>query len=252
MEPDTIAAWDKYIGAVDARTRAVSPDRPFLWADEEPSRLQRVRAGDVVALQIQPKNAQPVPHGLVHDWVGAAFIPNATLADVLAVARDYSSYPKWYGPTLTQANLLDRTGGPDRSSVDRFTARYERTALFVTVVLDTESEAEYVQVDATRWYSIARSTRIQEIHEYGKPDERTMPPDDGSGYLWRMYSVAKYEQRDNGVYVEHETIALSRRIPLSLRWLVEPFVRRLSRNLLVSLLEQTREAVLSKPGNPGK
>jgi len=252
MEPDTTAAWEQYIGAVDARMRSASAERPFLWVDEEPSRVQRVRAGEVIASQVKPQIAQPVPHGLVHDWIGTAFIPGATLADVLAVARDYASYPKWYGPTITQADLLERVGGPDRVSMDRFTARYIRSALFVTVVLDTESEVEYVQVNATRCYSIARSTRVQEIHDYGKPEQRKMPPDDGSGYLWRLYSVAKYEQRDNGVYIEQETIALSRRIPLTFRWLVEPVVRRLSRNLLVGFLEQTREAVRSKSGNAGK
>jgi hypothetical protein len=244
LKPETLAAWDQYIGTVDARVKtAAAADSAFLWVDKEPGQVQRVQRGEVIVSQIKPQNAQAVPHGLIHDWIGAVFVPDATLADVLAVARDYDQYPDWYGPTITQANLLGRAGDEDR-----FTIRYVHTALFVTVVLETEYEAHYFQVDATRWYSIARSTRIQEIHEYGKPGERKMPPDDGSGYLWRMYSVLRYEQRDNGIYIERETVGLSRRIPVALRWLVEPAVRRLSRNLLVRFLQQTREAILLKSG----
>ena len=120
-----------------------------------------------------------------------------------------------------------------------------RTVLFVTAVLEVEYDARYFEVNKARWYSVARSTRIQEISAYGKPDERKMPTDDGSGYLWRIYSVSKYEERDNGLYIEQENIGVSRRIPAALRWMVEPAVRRLSRDLLAKSLEQTRVALLS-------
>ncbi len=37
-----------------------------------------------------------IPDGLIHHWVGLAFVQGATLKDVERVARDYSSYPKVY------------------------------------------------------------------------------------------------------------------------------------------------------------
>ena len=30
-----------------------------------------------------------VPFGLIHAWLGAGFVPNATIADILKVVRDY-------------------------------------------------------------------------------------------------------------------------------------------------------------------
>jgi hypothetical protein len=166
------------------------------------------------------------------------------LADVLEVGRDYDRYPRWFGPTINQANLVGRSGDEDR-----FRIRYVRKVLFVTAVLETEYVAVYSQVDGTRWYSITRSARIQEIQEYGQPGEHKTPPDDGSGYLWRAYSVSRYEQRDNDVYIEQENIGLSRRIPAALRWIIEPAVKRLPGALLESFLQRTREAVRSKSGN---
>jgi hypothetical protein len=244
LRPETLVAWDEYIATVDARVKTPSSTQsPFLWVDEDARRVQRVQRGEVAASQVKPQTAPTVPHGLIHDWIGAVFVPENTLADVFAMAHDYDNYPKWYGPTISQVNLLATDGDQDH-----YTIRYVRTVLWVTAVIEIEYEARYFQVDSTRWYSIVRSTRIQEIQDYGQPGERKTEPDRGSGYLWRAYSVSRYEQRDGGVYIEQENIALSRQIPVSLRWIVEPAVRRLSRELLEKSLQQTREAVRSKSG----
>lgn len=52
---------------------------------------------------------------------------------------------------------------------------------------------------------------------------------------------------EGGVYFEVEAIALSRDIPAMLRLMVEPVVRRVSRNSLATALRQTQEAVLGHP-----
>ncbi|MFL6417611.1 MAG: hypothetical protein ACJ74Y_18305, partial [Bryobacteraceae bacterium] len=79
---------------------------------------------------------------------------------------------------------------------------------------------------------------------FGTPDERQAPADTGRGLLWRLYSISRFEQRDGGVYVELEAIALSRDVPGALRWLVDPVVRRTSRSSLHVSLQKTEEAVL--------
>jgi hypothetical protein len=67
---------------------------------------------------------------------------------------------------------------------------------------------------------------------------------EGSGVIWRLFSIARYQERDGGVYIELEAIALSRDIPASLRWLAGPIVRRVSRSSLSISLRQTENAVL--------
>jgi len=72
-------------------------------------------------------------------------------------------------------------------------------------------------------------------------------PGTGSGFIWRLFSISRFEERDSGVYVELEVMALSRCVPAGLRWLVNPVVSRLSQSSLVTSLSQTREAVKSLP-----
>jgi hypothetical protein len=70
-------------------------------------------------------------------------------------------------------------------------------------------------------------------------------PGTGSGFIWRLFSISRFEERDGGVYVELEAMALSRCVPAGLWWLVNPVVSRLSQSSLVTFLSQTREAVRS-------
>jgi len=236
LKPETVAAWEHYTALVDA---SVKTQGAFLILEKDPDQLKEIEQGKITVSQVKRANGPAVPHALIHDWLGAVFMPDAKLADVFAVTRGYAKYPEWYGPTITRATLRERSG-----DTDRFTVHYVRHVLFVTAVLDADYETQYFQVNATRWYSIAHSTRMQEMDEDSRPSERTAQADDGNGYLWRAYTLTRFEQRDNGVIIEQESVGLSRPIPNSLRWVVEPVVKRLARALLANSLEQTREAVL--------
>ena len=43
---------------------------------------------------------------------------------------------------------------------------------------------------------------------------------------------------DGGVYVEMETMALSRDIPAALRWMVDPIVQRVAKSAMTTSLRQ--------------
>ncbi|MBV9504171.1 MAG: hypothetical protein JO323_04110, partial [Acidobacteriia bacterium] len=86
---------------------------------------------------------------------------------------------------------------------------------------------------------------IREIQGYGHPDERLLPPNTGSGFIWRIRSITRYEERDGGVYLELEAMALTRDIPASVAWMVKPVVNHLSTNSLMATLRQTHDAVVS-------
>ena len=65
-----------------------------------------------------------------------------------------------------------------------------------------------------------------------------------SGYLWRVNTFSTYLEADGGVFVELETIGLSRRFPRMLGWLIEPIARRLGRGSAADTLRQLRSAAL--------
>jgi hypothetical protein len=129
------------------------------------------------------------------------------------------------------------------SAGDRFRVLLMNKAVFAKTALDADCQVTYFPVDAGRSYSITFAPRIQQIEGYGSATEHKLPPDQGNGYIWRMYSITRFEERDGGVYFEVEAMTLSRDIPVAFRWLVEPMVRRFSKNTLVTSLRQTQKAV---------
>ena len=239
LGPATSKAWDDYVESAKLRMeQRLTPGRPFLWVDEAADRLARVRAGEVLVSPGSHENPRRIPSGLIHDWIGAIFIPNATLADVLQVVSDYARYQDFYKPTVAQSKPI-ATG----EETDRFSMLLMNKSLVLKTAFDTDYESCYVRVDAQRGYGTSWTTRVQEVAEYGTPRQHLLPVGEGSGFIWRLFSIARYVERDGGVYVELDAIGLSRDIPASLRWFVEPIVRHVSRAALSTTLEQTENAV---------
>lgn len=241
LKQETVQAWDTYIETANARMAQRTGHITFLWVDETPERVRRVRGGEIVVSPVGEHNPKNVPHGLIHDWIGAAFIPETTINELLTVVRDYGHYKEFYKPTVIESKPVSRVGTDE----DRFSMVMLNKSLFLKMALEGEYYSSFHQVEEKRWYSVARATRVQQIERYGQPDEHKLPVGEGNGYIWRLCSFTRYEERDGGVYVELEAIALSRNIPVEARLVAEPIVRRVSKSALVTSLKQTSEAVRS-------
>jgi len=239
LKEETLKVWEEYVHATNLRMeRRLRGDSPFLWIDEVPERAQRVRSGQIVVAPVDNSSSQKVPHGLIHDWVGAVFIPQATIEDVFAVVNDYDRYQEIYKPAVIDSKLLESAG-----SQRKFSMVMIQRALSVTAAVDGEYQSGCFKLDRGRWYCISYSTCLREIKNFSQANERELPPDQGNGYVWRLYSITKFQQRDGGVYAELQAIGLSRDIPVEIRWLVKPIVERLPKNALSLTLEQTRNSV---------
>jgi len=242
LKEETLNAWGAYVQHANSEM----DDRlhgPFLWVDEVPDRLQRVRTGDILVSSVGQHNPKAVPSGLIHHWIGAAFVSGTKLEDVLAAARDYSHYKEFYKPTVVDSRPLSSTG-----ACDKYLMLLANKEVVAATALDSEYEACYHQVDERRWYSVVYTTQVQEIRHYGESDAKELPPGQGNGYVWRVYGFARFEERDGGVYIELEASVLSRDIPFAVRWVVDPIVRRISKNSMLISLRQTEEAVRSRAG----
>jgi hypothetical protein len=242
LQSATVDAWQQYLRAADVRLQArLDSEKRFLWVDEAADRQLRVRRGEVVVAPLVRHGIQSVPNGLIHDWIGAVFIPNATLGSLLAVLRDYDRYKDVYKPAVTDSKCLEFNAADQD-----FSMTWQRHVLFVNAAMQARYRAHEIAIDSRRGYGVANATRIQQIEDYGRPSEHLLPADTGSGFIWRIRSISRYLERDGGVYLEIEAIALTRDIPSSLRWMVSPVVNHLSINSLTTTLSQTREAVGSQ------
>jgi hypothetical protein len=239
LQSATLAAWQDYTrGAMLRMQSRLDANEPFLWIDESADRAQRVRRGETVVAPLVDNGRQPVPHGLIHHWIGAVFVPGATMAGFLAVVQDYDRYSEIYKPVVAESKSLAANGNNQA-----FSMIWQRRVLFINAAIQGWFRAHEGLVDSYRGYNIVDATRIQQIEHHRQASERLLPPDTGDGFMWRIQSIIRFEQRDGGVYLEIEAMTLSRDIPTSLRWLVAPVIRRLSINSLVTTLENTRKAV---------
>jgi hypothetical protein len=235
---ETLTAWNAYVQAQNARVAEYSSATPFLWSDRSPDRLRRLHNGETVLAPFG-ENPHRVPQGLIHHWIGAVFLPGARLNDVLSVVRDYGKYKHFYAPNIVESHVFRQTGTEDTFSLPML-----NKAVVGKVALDTEFQGSYRQLDDNKWYSVSSTTRVRDVENYGTPDEHESPTNIGRGLIWRLFSISRFEQRDGGVYVELEAVALSRDVPGGLRWLVDPIVRRTSRGSMNVSLQKTAEAVL--------
>jgi hypothetical protein len=238
LSPAALDAWKQYVDHANQQMdQRLAPGRPFLWLEEAPDRLNKVRAGEILIAPFCQQGSRKVPNGLIHHWMGAVFIPGTQLQDVLKVVRDYPHYPDLYQPSVVASKAISHT-----ESKDRFSTMLVNQSLLLHSAFESNFESDYVRLDDRRVYSRTWSTRIQEIDDYGSPDQHALPEGTGSGTMWRLYSITRYAEADGGVYIEVEALGLTRDVPAALHWLVDPIIRRLSRSALTLSLQQTEKA----------
>jgi len=195
------------------------------------------RQGAVVVEPFGTKPLTPVDGGLVHDWVGSVFMPGATLEKTLAMVQDYDHHKDVFKPEVIGSRLISRDGNDFHIYLRMLKKKV------ITVVLNSEHEVKYVPIDKTRWRSVSRTTKITEVENAGKTDEREKAPGTGEGFLWKLNSYWRFEERDGGTWLECEAISLTRNVPTGLGWIVEPIIRDLPKESLANTLRATRTAL---------
>ena len=248
LKSETIAAFDRYIRATEERMADDIRDGNFMIVDSLPdtARNQAYRQLRQRQLYIEQLRTQQsgksvqVPGGLIHHWVGVAFIPGATLSRTLAVLQDYDHHKDIYKPDVRQSRLLEHNG----SEFKVYLQLYRKS--LATVVVNVNLDVQYTRLGSMRATSKSYSTRIAEVENAGKSTEHELPVGNDHGYIWRLYSYWRIEEKDGGVYVQVESIGLSRTIPWTISWLVNPLIRSIPKSVLCSLLNRTRTAVANE------
>lgn len=237
-----VTAFESYAAKVEARLgQQHSSAAGFLAGVETSGKTdERVRRGEVVIEKLTPDKGE-VPGGLLHDWRGTAFVKGATAADFARLMKNFSGYPQMYSPEVVRARVVSPQSRP---VPDHFTSEMRvRQKHVITVVLDTTYDVTYGRLDPRHGYSISKSTKISEIEDSGTPKERALAPDKEHGYLWRLNTYWSFEERDGGLYMQIESISLTRGIPPGLGWAVGPFVESVPRESLEFTLRNTSKAL---------
>jgi hypothetical protein len=249
LRNETGAAFDHYVQLTDARNaEELERGRGLLWIDalpetERAAAYAELKRGEVKMEKLETRESgQPVgcPGGMIHHWVGVVFISGAKLEDVLDVLKDYDRHSVYYAPDVERSKIESRDGDHYRVLL-----RFRRHKV-ITVVLNTEHDVKYYRDNLERSHSRSSAVRIAEVENAGKSDEREKTPGDDGGFLWRMETWWRMEERDGGVYVQSEVASLTRAIPLGLGWMIGPFVTSIPKESLTFTLEATRRAVAAR------
>lgn len=92
--------------------------------------------------------------------------------------------------------------------------------------------------------STGHSTRIAEVKDVGRATEHEAPVGHDHGFLWRLNTFSRMEEKDGGVYLECRSITLSRSVATGLGWLIYPIIRTFPRESLAHLLTESRNGIL--------
>lgn len=241
----TLRGYRDYVAKTEARNGEGLSKGPFLWIDElpEPARTrayEKLKQGGVEMRRLgkdDEEGVEKIPGGMIHDWEGMVFIPDAKLDQVVGVLQDYNKHAQYYAPDVEAAKIESREGDHFRVYM-----RFRRKKV-VTVVLNTEQDVRYSRDSPTREHSRSSAVRIREVANPGTKEEKEKSPEEENGFLWQMETWWRMEERDGGVYVQNEAVTLTRDIPAGLGWLIGPFVTGIPKETLEFTMNATRAAV---------
>ena len=245
----TLASWENYIRLTEQRVEAELGDgrqflaEDFLEAGKRREARTLLNSGRVSILRMETADENgrgiPVPDGMIHHWLGGIFVPGVALDALLEWIQDYGEHERYF-MEVEKSQLLS-TDGPEFRIFYRL-----RRKKVITVFYNTLHTVVYRRQDPQHASSRSATTRIAELDHPGESVEAEKPVGDDRGFLWRLNSYWRFQEADGGVFVECESVSLSRAIPFGLGWLIKGYVESIPRESLENTLTSIRDGVKSQ------
>lgn len=200
LRPETVAAWQKYAAPIEAR-------------------VSRSRDGEARVFAPYGETVN-IAGGTIHDWHGSTWIRGTTVgAIVFALTHPGTPPPQ---EDVLESRVLARSG----NTLDLYLKLVRRTIM--TVTYDTEHRVTFMRHSPELATSRSVSTSIVEA---GGADH---------GFLWKLNSYWRYSQIGPNVFVEVESLSLSRDVPMVLKPVASPLISRIARESMERTLAALR------------
>ena len=254
LKRETAAAWDRYIRWANEKVqRELSSPGVFLIqnsisAAERASLQASIASGEIAVKPMKgviPSGIHfDVPDGEIHHWWGSMLLRNTSIARLLQLLQDYDHHYERFSD-VERSRLISKDGNRYKIFL-----RLSRSKAFVTTHYDTEQDCVYTLYGSTRASSQSTATKIAELENAGTDHERELPPGKDRGFLWRLVSWWRFEQRGTDVVVELESASLSRGIPAFIRFMpgISSYIKSTPRETLESVLISIRDFI-DKPSS---
>jgi hypothetical protein len=231
------AAYNNYLARLEGRLAVQHRSGAAFVTGIDGSRQAQLRRGEFVVEQLNSPTGDDLPGAMLHHWRGTAFVPGAHAASFEHLLRDFGAYPRVYAPQVVSARILAQQ--PERMQA---TMRVRQKHV-LTVVLDTTYDVAFTHVDQSHGHSVSHGSRVTEIDNAGTAKERSLSAAEQHGFLWRIDTYWSWEERDGGLYIQIESVTLTRGIPHGLGWAIGPFVQSIPRESLEFTLRATATAL---------
>ncbi len=249
LQKETVQAWNTYLQWAEQKVaRELSNPNVFLIQNTLPPKekseiRQSLNRGEIVAKRVSSVVPQgipfDVPSGEIHHWWGTILLRNVTLERLLLFLQDYDHHAGKFSD-VERSRLISKNG--DRY---RFFFRLQRSKAFVTAYYNTEQECLYTYYGSTRASSQSEAVKITEIEDPGTASERERQPGNDRGFLWRLVSWWRFEQKGADVIIELESASLSREIPTVIKFMpgISSYIRSTPRESMESVLTSIRDSM---------
>jgi hypothetical protein len=247
LKSAAVQEWNRYLQWANATVLKEEADPQIfliqnsLPPSERAEVKRQIETGGIYVSRragVIPKGAHfNIPDAEIHHWWGSILLKNVKLPQLLEFLKDYNHHAGKFAE-VERSRLLSVNDGNYRVYF-----RFRRSKSFVTVVYNTEQDCVYENRGAGRVISNSVATKIAEVEDPGTQSEREKPIGHDSGYLWRLVSWWRYEQRGDDVVVELESASLSRDIPFIVNLVpgLSHYIRSTPRESLESVLTSIRQ-----------
>ena len=232
LKARTAEAYQQYMEKVELEMAARRQGTlPYLMVSESPGNMVSL-SQDLIVIRNLYENDE-TPKGIIHDWLGAVFFKGISMDQALNILMDIRRHPAIFKEVL-DCEVLNQ-------SEDSVTARIVyRIDGILTVVTDSQQESEIIRISENKAQIICRSSRINEISNYGKENEKILPEGNDRGLIWRLDSYITLEENEEGVTLECRFIQLSRDIPFGISLFLGPHLKKMLPESIESMLTGLR------------
>jgi hypothetical protein len=228
---ETMRAFQRYSAAVQRRTETEGSSRRFLQMEALPDARKRLMAGEILTIPASDLKLDPpidVSGGQVQHWIGAAFIPRASLDRAIAGLQDYGNRKRYMQPVIIHSRVLSHAG-------DEFEIYLRlRQKSLLSAVFDVVQRIKYLRPDPSHVLIESKSESVREVPSEQSP--RGTPARD-RGLIWALDDYWRLAEGDGGVYIECEALVLSRQVPAVIRWIAVGMIARASQRMLAGTLK---------------
>lgn len=190
---------------------------------------------------VEPRRNEDLAHGSVHHFSGSIHLAGANIESIRKVMEDYAHYVEIFKPDLGTASGTREADSTAEDEHFKSKLLMVQSTLWMGVTYDTVYDTHYRRLDKDRWTARSFALSIKEWKDPKNGAGGSWPEGDDHGFLWRTNTYWFARERNGGLDLQADSIALSRPNPTGFAW----WGTRRSRDAVTKMLTDVKTAIES-------